>query len=113
MNALDTCVMHTQAVILSEDDWNLVTNGRTLLNDEGEITPAAFEVMMLHQVLCGAVCCECVYICTRALTLSAMIRHPLCARICTAVCIVGVACACAAVGTFVATVCSAFYVSFA
>ena len=60
---LDTCVMHTQAVILSEDDWNLVTNGRTLLNDEGEITPAAFEVMMLHQVLCGAVCCECVFHC--------------------------------------------------
>lgn len=44
-----TC-SHTQAVILSEDDWNLVTNGRTLLNDDGEITPAAFEVMMLHQV---------------------------------------------------------------
>ena len=37
----------------------------------------------------------------------------LCARICTAACIVGVACACAAVGTFVATVCSAFYASFA
>ena len=34
------------AVYLSNDDWNIITNNRSLLNEEGEITPAAFEVMI-------------------------------------------------------------------
>ena len=40
----------TQNLVLSQDDFNIVTNNRTLLNDEGELTPAAFEVMLLTQV---------------------------------------------------------------
>ena len=40
----------TEKLILSQDDFNIVTNNRTLLNGEGELTPAAFEVMMLTQV---------------------------------------------------------------
>ena len=37
-------------VSLSPDEFNIVTNNRALLNDEGELSPAAFEVMMLTQV---------------------------------------------------------------
>lgn len=40
----------TANVVLSQDDFNIVTNNRALLNEEGELTPAAFEVMMLTQV---------------------------------------------------------------
>ena len=35
---------------LSADDFNLVTDNARLLNQEGELTPAAFEVMMMNQI---------------------------------------------------------------
>ena len=42
--------MHVgDAVFLSNDDWNTITNYRSLLNEEGELTPAAFEVMIAER----------------------------------------------------------------
>jgi hypothetical protein len=41
----------SKPVRLSLEEFNLITHGRALLNSDGEITPAAFEVMMLDQVV--------------------------------------------------------------
>ena len=38
------------AMHLSQDDFNVLTNGRALLNEDGEVTPSNFETMMLTQI---------------------------------------------------------------